>query len=145
MALIITLTLFLKCLNTDPTNNRSLFGGGRYDGLVGLFGVEPVPTVGFGMGDVTIKDFLDTHKLMPELACEIDATVILIGDVYLQAQDVLKQLRSEGARVAVDPTDRKIDKKIKNAYKAGLKYAIFIGEQEIAEGQYPIKDFTNRQ
>jgi len=132
--------IVFEVFDTDPTNNRSLFGGGRYDGLVGLFGVEPVPTVGFGMGDVTIKDFLDTHKLLPELACEIDATVILIGDVYLQAQDVLNQFRAEGARVAVDPTDRKIDKKIKNAYKAGLKYAVFIGEQEIADGQYPIKD-----
>ena len=40
--------------NTHPDNNRSMMGGGRYDGLVGLFGVEPVPTVGFGLGDATL-------------------------------------------------------------------------------------------
>ena len=132
--------IVFEVFDTDTTNNRALFGGGRYDGLVGMFGVEPVPTVGFGMGDVTIKDFLETHKLLPELDNDIDAAVILVGDVYLQAQNVLKQLRSEGARVAVDPTDRKIDKKIKNADKAGLKYAIFIGEQELTDGQFSIKD-----
>ena len=59
-------------------NNRAMFGGGRYDGLVGLFGVEPVPTVGFGMGDVTLQDFLDVHGLLPKLQPETDAYVVLI-------------------------------------------------------------------
>jgi histidyl-tRNA synthetase len=40
-----TSTVF-EVFDTDPANNRSLFGGGRYDGLVGQLGVEPVPTVG---------------------------------------------------------------------------------------------------
>lgn len=132
--------IVFEVFDTDIVNNRSLFGGGRYDGLVGLFGVEPVPTVGFGMGDVTIKDFLETHRLLPPLENDVDAMVILVGDVYLQSQNILKQFRSEGARVAVDPTNRKVDKKIKNADKAGYKYAVFIGEQELADGQFPIKD-----
>ena len=34
-----------------------MFGGGRYDGLVAQFGVDPVPTVGFGMGDATLYNF----------------------------------------------------------------------------------------
>lgn len=51
--------------DTHPDNNRSLFGGGRYDNLLEIFGVEPVPTVGFGMGDITFRDFLETHKLGP--------------------------------------------------------------------------------
>lgn len=49
--------------DTDPANPRSILGGGRYDDLMELFDVEPVPAVGFGAGDVTIKDFLETHKL----------------------------------------------------------------------------------
>ncbi len=52
-----------EVFDTNPENRRSLFGGGRYDNLLEMFGVEPVPAVGFGMGDVTIKDFLETHKL----------------------------------------------------------------------------------
>ncbi|MDZ7785504.1 MAG: ATP phosphoribosyltransferase regulatory subunit [Candidatus Saccharibacteria bacterium] len=46
-----------EVFDTDPQNNRSMFGGGRYDGLVGAFGVDPIPTIGFGMGGVALPDF----------------------------------------------------------------------------------------
>ena len=52
-----------EVFDTDSKNNRSLFGGGRYDNLLEIFGVETSPSVGFGMGDVTVRDFLETHKL----------------------------------------------------------------------------------
>ncbi len=55
--------MVFEVFDTNPENRRALFGGGRYDNLLEMFGVEPVPTVGFGMGDVTIHDFLETHKL----------------------------------------------------------------------------------
>lgn len=55
--------MVFEVFDTNPENKRSLFGGGRYDNLLEMFGVEPVPTVGFGMGDVTIHDFLVTHNL----------------------------------------------------------------------------------
>lgn len=55
--------MVFEVFDTNPENKRSLFGGGRYDNLLEMFGVDPVPTVGFGMGDVTIRDFLETHKL----------------------------------------------------------------------------------
>ena len=55
--------MVFEVFDTDRENLRSLFGGGRYDNLLEIFGVEPVPTVGFGMGDITIRDFLETHKL----------------------------------------------------------------------------------
>jgi histidyl-tRNA synthetase len=49
--------------DTDPANPRSILGGGRYDNLMDLFGVESVPAVGFGAGDITMRDFLETHGL----------------------------------------------------------------------------------
>ncbi len=55
--------MVFEVFDTHEDNRRSLFGGGRYDNLLEVFGVEPVPTVGFGMGDVTIRDFLETHGL----------------------------------------------------------------------------------
>lgn len=57
--------IVFEVFDTNPENKRSLFGGGRYDNLLEMFGVEPLPTVGFGMGDVTMRDFLETHKLPP--------------------------------------------------------------------------------
>ena len=55
--------MIFEVFDTNEENRRSLFGGGRYDNLLEIFGVEPVPTVGFGMGDITILDFLNTHNL----------------------------------------------------------------------------------
>lgn len=52
-----------EIFDTNPENIRSLCGGGRYDNLLEIFEVEPVPTVGFGMGDITLLDFLETHGL----------------------------------------------------------------------------------
>lgn len=49
--------------DTDPANPRSILGGGRYDNLMELFEVEQVPAVGFGAGDITMRDFLETHGL----------------------------------------------------------------------------------
>lgn len=129
-----------EVFDTDTDNNRSMFGGGRYDGLVGLFGVEPVPTVGFGMGDVTLQNFLEKHGLMPKLHSSVDVTVILIGDVYAAAQKPIAQLREMGLTVAVDASGRKADKQLKAAIKSDVHYVMFIGDKELTADQYPIKN-----
>jgi histidyl-tRNA synthetase len=131
--------LVFEVFDTHPDNNRSMAGGGRYDGLVGLFGVEPIPTVGFAIGDVTLQRFLELHELLPQLRTETDFAVILIGDVYKDAQKVLTHLRSLGLNIAVDATGRKMDTSIRHAAKAGVDGIIFIGEQEIADGKIRIK------
>ena len=132
--------IVFEVFDTHPENNRSMFGGGRYDGLVGLFGVEPVPTVGFAFGDVTLQNFLDVHGLLPVLHPETDVYVVLIGDVYEAAQSPIAQIREMGLRVAVDSTGRKADKQLKTAIKKDVHYVLFIGEKELADGRYPIKN-----
>ncbi|MDP2642210.1 MAG: ATP phosphoribosyltransferase regulatory subunit [bacterium] len=57
--------IVFEIFDTHPDNNRSLCGGGRYDNLLEMFEVDPIPAVGFGMGDVTLRDFLEAHKLRP--------------------------------------------------------------------------------
>lgn len=132
--------IVFEIFDTNPINNRSLFGGGRYDGLVGLFGVESVPTVGFGMGDVTLYDFLESHSLLPQLKTDIDLTVVCVGHIYAQSQELLKSLREQGIKVSVDSTNRKIDKILKNIVKNNVKYALFVGEQELGSGLYNLKN-----
>jgi histidyl-tRNA synthetase len=132
--------IVFEVFDTDPENSRSMFGGGRYNGLVGLFGVEPVATVGFGMGDVTLQNFLEVHDLLPAMSPETDAVVILIGNVYRQAQPLLRQLRKSGVNIAVDSTGRKLDSQIKNAVKSGTRYALFIGESELESGTLKLRD-----
>ncbi len=137
--------IVFEVYDSHPDNNRSMFGGGRYDGLVGLFGVEPLPVVGFGMGDITLQNFLELHKLLPFLRNEIDAVVILIGDVYKEAQPLLSQLRQRGLKIAVDMTDRKIDAKIKSAIKSGVPELIFIGEKELKTSTIRAKHLASGQ
>jgi histidyl-tRNA synthetase len=134
-----------EVFDNHPENNRSMFGGGRYDGLVGLFGVEPTPTVGFAMGDVTMLNFLEGHDLLPDLRPETDVYVVLIGDIYAKAQRMVSELREIGLNVALDPTGRKPDKQIKAAVKKGIHYAIFIGEKELSEQQYEVRNLITGQ
>ncbi len=132
--------IVFEIFDNHPENNRSMMGGGRYDGLVGLFGVEPVPTVGFGWGDVTLQNFLQGHDLMPSLRSETDVYIVLIGDVYEKAARTIQDLRDMGANVAVDFSGRKPDKQIKTAVKKGIHYAMFIGEKELKEELYEIRN-----
>lgn len=132
--------LVFEVFDNHPENNRSMFGGGRYDGLVGLFGAEPVPSVGFGMGDVTFQNFLELHGLMPELHSETDLYAVLVGDVFEKAQKILSDLRGMGVNVAVDSSGKKLDKQLKTAVKKGAHYVLFIGEKELEEGRFKIKN-----
>ncbi len=137
--------IVFEVFDNHPDNNRSMYGGGRYDGLVGLFGVEPIPTVGFATGDVTLQNFLETHQLLPVLKPESDLYVVLVGDVYQAAQPVLRSLREAGLKVAVDTSGRKPDKQTKTADKKGLNKVLFMGEKELEDGSFTLKDLETGQ
>jgi histidyl-tRNA synthetase len=132
--------IVFEVFDKHPDNNRSMFGGGRYDGLVGLFGVEPVPSVGYAMGDVTLQNFLEAHDLLPKLSPETELYVVLVGDVQAKAQPALRGLRDMGLNVAVDLGGRAIDKQIKTAQKKGIQYVLFVGDHELDSEQYTLKN-----
>lgn len=134
--------MVFEVFDNDPDNNRAMFGGGRYDGLVGQFGVEPIPTVGFALGDVTLLNFLESHGLLPKLASKTDIYAIPVGGTYERSQVVLSKLRDDGVNVAVDPTGRKADKQLKTAIKKGIPYVMFIGEQELDSQQFKLKNLA---
>tara|TARA_B100001245_G_scaffold5980_1_gene4260 strand:- start:2039 stop:3337 length:1299 start_codon:yes stop_codon:yes gene_type:complete len=132
--------MVFEMFDLHPDNNRSMFGGGRYDGLVGLFGVEPVATVGFAPGLTTTELFLRSHNLLPELHSSTDIGIVIADDSLAAALDVARQLRREGLAVAVDITGRKLDKQLKAAVKNGIRTLVFIGSQEVSENRYTVKD-----
>jgi histidyl-tRNA synthetase len=132
--------IVFEVFDNHPDNNRSLFGGGRYDGLVGLFGVEPVPTIGFGMGDVTLANFLEIHNLLPPIRTETDLYVVLVGAVFEKAQKPIAELREMGLNLAVDLSGRKIGAQIKTAEKKGIHYIVTIGAKELEDEQFPLKN-----
>jgi len=132
--------MVFEVFDLHPDNNRAMFGGGRYDGLVGLFGVEPVPTVGFAPGLTPTELFLKSHKLLPKLLPPTEISIVVVDDSVDAALDIARQLRKEGVNVEVDTTGRKIDKQIKAAVKKDVPYIMFVGEREIKEEIYTFKD-----
>lgn len=132
--------IVFEVFDKHPENRRAMLGGGRYDGLIGLFGVESLPTVGFAMGDVTLQNFLEIHGLLPSLPPETNIYVVLAGDVLEAAQKPIAQLRESGLNVAVDLSGRKLDKQLRTADKKGIRYALVIGEQELASEQFTLKN-----
>lgn len=132
--------IVFEVFDKNPDNNRAMFGGGRYDGLVAEFGVEPVPTIGIAPGDVTMTNFLESWKLLPELTVETDIYIATIGEVGEGAQKVAQKLREQGKNVAVDLSGRKLDKQIKTAEKKGVKQVLFVGEEELKTGQFKLKN-----
>ena len=132
--------IVFEVFDKNPENNRSLFGGGRYDGLVGEFGVEPVPTVGFGMGDITLENFLRSNQLIPDFKTATDLMVIGVAVDYTELQKIANELRQKGLNVAIDSTERKIDKKIKAADKLGVENVAFVGNDELKTGKYKLKN-----
>jgi len=132
--------------DNDPENNRSLFGGGRYDGLVGLFGAEPISAVGIAPGLTTMEIFLRSHALLPKLTPSTEMYVIVLGDDTLgDAIALANKWREEGLAVEVDITSRKLDKQIKTAVKKQVPFMVFIGENELKNDIYTLKDVASAE
>lgn len=132
-----------EVFDTHPENNRSMMGGGRYDGLVGLFGVEPVATVGFGLGDATLQNFLELHHLLPALKTETQVYVALVGDVFVPAQEHLAKISASGVNMALGLSGKKLGDQFKAAEKKGIPYVLIIGDEEIASGKLTLKDLRS--
>jgi histidyl-tRNA synthetase len=133
--------IIFEVFDTGKENSRSLFGGGHYDDLVSMFDVDKVGGVGFGMGDVTIRDYLETYNLLPEYQpttqlyiCRTDKNF----DTF--ASELADELRQQGIRVAVDYTDRKLAAQLKTADKQNIPFVICIGEDEANTNEFKLKD-----
>ena len=132
-----------EAFDTHPDNNRSLFGGGRYDGLVNLFGAEPISAVGMAPGNTMIENFLSVHNLLPAQKSLTKVYVVVIDDALDTANTVATQLRAAGINTELDITDRKIDKKIKTALKKNIEHLLFIGASD--NGSFSFKNVATEQ
>lgn len=132
--------MVFEVFDLDTDNNRSMFGGGRYDGLVGLFGADPVPTVGMAPGLSTMELFLRTHDLLPSLQSTTEVGIVVVDDNMSGALELADRLREEGVNTEVDVTGRKLDKQIKAVVKKAIPFMVFVGENELKEKLYTFKD-----
>ncbi len=133
-----------EIFDTDPANNRSIFGGGRYDNLLELFSDEKVPAMGFGLGDVTMRDFLETHGLLPEYTSTTDVMICTVDEYGTETADKLaNELRTAGVRVATYLGNKKVGDQISVASKKKIPFVICVGKEEISSGTYTLKKLAN--
>lgn len=133
--------IVFEVFDKNPKNNRSVFGGGRYDDLLSLFGKDTVPTVGFGMGDVIIKDILETYNLLPKIEAKTKLYLCVMNEENTgYAQDLAQKMRGNNIYTVVDYSNKKIGDQIKYADKNKIPFVIVIGEEEVKTGKLKIKE-----
>ena len=131
-----------------PENNRAMFGGGRYDNLVGLFVKNTnITGVGFGFGDVTLENFLVTHKLIPDIyKCSTKVLVTRFDDVpYAKYSEIVSTLRENGIVCSSYIGQKKFGKQIDYAVKDNYTHCVIMGASELAAGEVKIKNLDPRE
>jgi histidyl-tRNA synthetase len=127
--------------DVSPENRRALFGGGRYDDLVGMFGKNALSGVGFGMGDVGLRNFLEVHNLLPKFESHVDVFVSLPrADLRGHAETVARSLRDAGFKVMTPLEVGGFGAQLKLASKHGARFAVLFGDTELAEGKVMVKN-----
>ena len=127
-------------------DGRALAGGGRYDALVKKLGGPDMPAVGFGMGDVTLKNLLEAKGLLPVYADGPDFyAVILDAAARPAALADVALLRQAGLRTEYSFKEGKFGKLIQAAEQAGARYALIYGPDEVAAGVVKVRDTQARQ
>ncbi|HRP68061.1 MAG TPA: histidine--tRNA ligase [Turneriella sp.] len=135
--------LVFEVFDAHPDNRRSLFGGGRYNNLVGAFGKENLNAVGFGMGDVTLEDFLRTHQLLGDVPRKVELYIALMDEKLLEhAMQLASTLRARNLSVEVSLGAGKLGKQFQEAEKKGIPRVLILGEDEAKSGVYSVKTLT---
>ncbi|MDQ3987670.1 MAG: histidine--tRNA ligase [Actinomycetota bacterium] len=134
-----TSTVF-EVFDLHPDNRRSLFGGGRYDNLVGLYSSQRIPGLGFGLGDVTLCDFLETHGLSPAPRADVDVVVLPVDeDLAPAAREVARACRTAGLRTLTPLDSRKLGKEIQRADRLGAGVVVIVGRDDWPQGSVTVR------
>ena len=136
--------IVFEIFDTNPENRRAIFGGGRYDDLLSIFGAEKIPAVGFGMGDVTTRDVLETYGLMPKYKPATELYICVLEEKYRNyARQLAQDLREDGLNVAVDSSGKKVGDQIKYADKNLIPFIVCVGENEVKNEELKIKNLKS--
>lgn len=129
---------------TDGDFKGSIGGGGRYDGLIGMFGKEQIPACGFSLGLERILVVMDERGMFPpEIAESTPADVMVTiwnEDTIADSLKLAAELRSKGIRVTVYPEPDKFGKQMKYADQIKVPWVCVIGETEIANQTVTLKN-----
>ncbi len=120
---------------------RALFGGGRYDDLVGLFGEREVPAVGFAFGYSTTRELLQQAGEWPDEAVSTDVYVLSVSDsVRDVALEYARELRDHGLVVETDLASRSVGGQFSYADSVNADWAVVVGERDLERGEVTLQN-----
>jgi histidyl-tRNA synthetase len=138
--------IVFEFFDTNPENNRSMCGGGRYDDLLDIFAMDKIPAVGFGMGDVTALDSLKVRGILPELKSKTKIAILPVETSFnVDAEKFATKLRSENINCEIDFSDRKLAKKILSAENREVTFFMALGEDEKTKQKYTLKNMVTSE
>lgn len=129
----------------------AVLGGGRYDGLSEIIGGPPTPGFGFAIGQDRLALAVSeaAKRLLPEQVKKtwpLDVYVAWLGaEAQAPAIQLARELRSANLKVAIDFEPVKLKKSLGLANRLQARFAIIIGEGELASGRYQVKDLGSGQ
>ncbi|MBN1433184.1 ATP phosphoribosyltransferase regulatory subunit, partial [Candidatus Fermentibacterales bacterium] len=136
-----------EVLDTGSENRRAICGGGRYDDLTGIFPGERISGVGFGLGVLSLKLFLETYGLLDvERTGESGP-----ADVYMAvtsdedrpwATRAAELIRDAGVRTAMDITGRSLTRQLGQADRMGVRLVVIAGPDERSRDVLTLRDMT---
>jgi histidyl-tRNA synthetase len=134
-----------EAFETSGSLKRAILGGGRYDNLLADVGGQPLPAVGFAMGDVVIGIILQELGLAPEFIPSPAPVLVTVFDKTLlnESFSLAAELRAAGLKVICYPEPVKLQKQFKFADKMKARVVVTVGPDEAANGQAAVKNLIN--
>jgi histidyl-tRNA synthetase len=137
--------IVFEVFDVNKENPRTIFGGGRYDNLVGSFVGQSIPAFGFGMGDVTTRDFLETHKLLPKIDSTTDVYICVVPETKMgEVYKIAETFRKNKINTAVDISGKKLSDQLRSLDKRDIPFVMTIGSEELKSQKFTIRNTETR-
>jgi histidyl-tRNA synthetase len=124
---------------------RSILGGGRYDNLISDVGGQPMPAVGFAMGDVVISLLLQELDLVPaELGRSPAPVLVTVFDQerLLDSLALSAELRENKIYTVCYSEPDKLSRQFRYADRIGARYVAILGPEELERGVVTVKELS---
>lgn len=139
--------IVFEIFDKHPDNRRAIAGGGAYANLLQIFNEEPMAGIGFGLGDVTLKDFLETHGLLPDFTNQSNDLFICYFDDPCEdlCFELAQELRSIDLNVELNLGTLKFKKAFSTAEKKGHHFIAMMGSNEKDAGIIQVKNLKTKE
>ena len=122
---------------------NAILGGGRYDGLSEAIGGPKAPGIGFAIGEDRLVLSLQQQQETDALVKKPDAYIAPMGNgMNKEAARLARKLRRHDLVIELGDETFRLKKSLETASKLGARFAIILGENEAASGQFAVKDLS---